>query len=316
MDGFTRLRRRPTLTLPRRGFAFKELLVVFVVIGMLVAFLVPMLRAAKQRSYGLQCAEHLRQIGQAVHAYMGENRGAYPRTRGSDGAEGESRRPTWGTAPTAIDPFDADGPAPDDVTAGPFLMVRAGYLKPSAFICPLTEDVEDNLGISAQVAGSSAAATRPAMVRSNFTDVRRNVSFSFANLYPDARARGENSDRYRSGTGWKISSADLVYAADKNPGVRDREGGNTDQVTGVTIDSPTEVVRFANSNNHAKGGQNVLYADGHVAWSESPLCGFNGDNIYTRAAGPVDGETGASDLSQPFGSPYDLMDSVLLPTDD
>jgi len=48
----------------------------------------------------------------------------------------------------------------------------------------------------------------------------------------------------------------------------------------------------ANSNNHGRAGQNVLYADGHVEFQNSPFCGmlrastFGGtntmrDNIYT-----------------------------------
>ena len=46
-------------------------------------------------------------------------------------------------------------------------------------------------------------------------------------------------------------------------------------------------MRLANSNNHDKDGQNILYGDGHVAWESNPFVGVNRDNIYTTADGKV-----------------------------
>jgi prepilin-type processing-associated H-X9-DG protein len=63
-------------------------------------------------------------------------------------------------------------------------------------------------------------------------------------------------------------------------------------------------MRKANSNNHDKDGQNILYGDGHVAWESNPFIGVNRDNIYTTA----DGKIAASSV--------DANDSILLPTDD
>ena len=57
----------------------------------------------------------------------------------------------------------------------------------------------------------------------------------------------------------------------------------------------------ANSDNHEDRGQNVLYADGHVDWTQTALCGLNGDNIYANKNNAV------------WGSPVDAGDSVLLP---
>jgi len=70
----------------------------------------------------------------------------------------------------------------------------------------------------------------------------------------------------------------------------------------------------ANSNNHRNKGQNVLYADGHVEFSETPYCGAPRDNglrdhIYTAGAG----DNGVCDES---AMPVDDKDSVMLPTDD
>jgi prepilin-type processing-associated H-X9-DG protein len=63
-------------------------------------------------------------------------------------------------------------------------------------------------------------------------------------------------------------------------------------------------MKKANSENHERDGQNVLYGDGHVDWTHNPFCGVAADNIYTTRDGQVD------------ASPVDRADSVLLPTDD
>lgn len=274
---------------------------VLIVIGMLVAFLVPMLRAAKQRSYGLQCADHLRQIGQAMLIYMDDNRGEYPRTRASDAEVG---KPTWGTGAAAADPFGPEGAKDDDVTAGPFLLIRAKLVEPTVFVCPSTDEVADNF----------AAHARGALGRSNFTSVKRNLSYSFHNVYPDRRAAAANWEVYRSAPDARVALAQTAYAADKNPGLRGPvDDPERDDVRKPAMEAPSDVMRLGNSANHNKTGQNVLYFDGHVAWTDNPLCGWGDDNIFIRAA-TIAG--GASDLADPFGSPVDIADSVLLPTDD
>jgi prepilin-type processing-associated H-X9-DG protein len=58
-----------------------------------------------------------------------------------------------------------------------------------------------------------------------------------------------------------------------------------------------------NSRNHEGRGQNVLYADNHVEWTDTPKCGLNQDDIYSNKAGVVQ------------ASPVDPTDSVLLPVD-
>jgi prepilin-type processing-associated H-X9-DG protein len=66
-------------------------------------------------------------------------------------------------------------------------------------------------------------------------------------------------------------------------------------------------MKKANSSNHEKDGQNVLYGDGHVAWQKTPFCGIQNDNIYTAKNGLA---------PKVEASPADANDSVLLPTDD
>jgi len=69
----------------------------------------------------------------------------------------------------------------------------------------------------------------------------------------------------------------------------------------------------ANSPNHDKDGQNILFGDGHVDWSSTAFAGRGQDNIYTRKKSATD-QTGACDPQHPFASPVDAGDNVLLPT--
>ena len=145
--------------------------------------------------------------------------------------------------------------------------------------------------------------------RSNFTDYRKNLSYSYQNPYPSQSAIK---------SGFKLNNsvgAEFAVAADLNPGT----GGKTDNVLKPTPISSATEMRLANSNNHDKDGQNILYGDGHVAWESNPFVGVARDNIYVRAKGPYnpsDRDVNGGDTANPFGSPYDANDSILLPTDD
>lgn len=77
-DGLT-TKLHPLHPLRRRGFTLVELLVVIAIIALLIAILMPVLSAVRQRAQTLQCATHLRSIGQAMLLYAGDNRGMIPR---------------------------------------------------------------------------------------------------------------------------------------------------------------------------------------------------------------------------------------------
>jgi len=60
---------------------------------------------------------------------------------------------------------------------------------------------------------------------------------------------------------------------------------------GPAYNAPLLEQAKANSHNHGRAGQSVLYADMHVEFRQSPYCGFGyystgsaGDNIYTVLA--------------------------------
>ena len=62
----------------QRAFTLLELLVVIAIIAILVALLLPALAGAKERARRIQCANHLHQIGIALHLYGEEHRDLLP----------------------------------------------------------------------------------------------------------------------------------------------------------------------------------------------------------------------------------------------
>ena len=259
----------------RRGFTLTELLIVVLIIAMLIAILLPTTCTIHRGNVRVHCMSNLRQIGYAMTLYATNNRGAFPRTRASvEPGAGAERVPVWGTGAAAVNPFtSADAPSDNDVTAPLVLLLRTTpQLRPRVFVCPASSQEPD------PNAGNGA---NPPLNRSNFTDVKRHLSYSYQNVYPSNAAMAQ-------GFSFRGYGSDYALAADKNPG---RDGGN--------------------SINHDLKGQNVLFHDGHVAWHRTPQAGpvslvtTAPDDIYHTA----DGKIVASPIST-------LHDNILLPADD
>jgi prepilin-type N-terminal cleavage/methylation domain-containing protein/prepilin-type processing-associated H-X9-DG protein len=261
----------------RRAFSMIELLVVIGIITLLIGIIVPTMGKVREKSYINRCAANLQQIGEALAIYAHDNKGAFPRTTYVPGAPLHA-----GTGPTAVDPFALDGPSANDTTAAIYLLMRTQKLPPEIFRCPY---------VNTELAQADPLAEH---ARSNFVDYHRNLGYSFANPYPDSAA-------VASGYMWGSKlPAEFVIAADLNPGI----DGERDDVNLPTLDSNPRDMAMANSNNHGKDGQNVLFADGHVAFEDTAFCGIDNDNIYTNQHLQVN------------ASPADKTDTVLLPTDD
>jgi type II secretory pathway pseudopilin PulG len=253
----------------RRAFSFIDLIVVVVLIALLVALWLPTVGKARERASRQRCMQHLYMISQAINNYRGTYQ-EFPRTTYVAGALID----VSGAGAAAPDPFLKGGPPPNNVPAAFFLLVRTDAIDPGYLICP-----------AGNFAPEPSDATDPG-ARSNFTDVRRNMGYSFA--VPYVKNFGQNG---RGG---------VALAADVNPGVA---GPNGDDVL-VAPNAPPDQVRRANSNSHKKRGQNVLFDDGRVVWTTHPFVGVDGDNIYTTTRGKV------------IDAPDGPSDSIVLPTDD
>jgi prepilin-type processing-associated H-X9-DG protein len=250
-----------------------EVIVVAAIIALLVGIFIPTAQAVRSQSYITQCAANLQRIGVAMSAYVTENR-SLPLTRYAPGLSLVA-----GTGINSIDPFAPDGPLSNDVTAPAHLLRRTQKLPADVFVCPFSDTER------------SVADEADALTHSNFTDYHRNLGYSFAVPYPE-------SGRPLRPT--RALSRSYALAADINPGL----AGEGDNVMLPTVESSNRQLRMANSANHGKSGQNVLFGDGHVEWTETAFSGPLEDNIFTNRRGET------------WSGPTDDLDVLLLPTDD
>ena len=281
-----------------RGFSFIELLVVIGIIVILLSILIPYVARAREADHRARCAENLRTLVAGLRRYAAVNHGSFPRVVYDPAHTPDGYAAYSGAA--APDPFARDSAVhPNDVTASLWLLVRAGLAKPADFICPSTYDAAD------------PSEPRDWKARSNFTRPR-NLSYSYASPFSSA-------------AGYKLNDylpADFAVMADKNPGVSPATGSNA---AGPAWDAAPFDLARANSNNHDRAGQNVLYTDGHVAFQLTPYCGVGHegerDNIYTALQRtPVPrGQTppvqGNGVVGRDVGPAWE-RDSYLVPTDE
>jgi prepilin-type N-terminal cleavage/methylation domain-containing protein/prepilin-type processing-associated H-X9-DG protein len=311
-----------------RGFTLVELLVVVGIIAVLIAILLPALIKAREAANRVACASNLRSIGQAFMLYANDNRGEFPRTYwlhefywshspdSFGGLRGFSNptaadpfaKPTVWNWDTVLPPWNIDRrPGDNDVTASLFLLVRNYRMSSKLFVCPSRSEYYPDRFPTLGVVGASSDPTK----RSNFSSPY-NLSYSVNLMF-----RPDLATRIGWQWKWPTMKSTVAILADLNPGERYADScvvtasGLYGGIGPQTPSDPASLQRKANSRNHGKAGQNVLYADGHVLWATTAFVGHNSDNIYSLAFN----NPWTSGTAIPYNSgliKYPL-DSILLP---
>jgi type II secretory pathway pseudopilin PulG len=288
----------------RGGFTLVELLVLIVIVLLLLSIFIPFVRKTRESEHRILCQSNLRALGTALSKYAKENSGAFPSVVHDTAYEPGAYYAY--TGPYAVNPFAGDGRiSANDVTASLWLLVREGYAPAKLFICPSSSDWADPM------TDREGKATG-ALVRSKF---KRASYLSYSYASPFSAAAGYKFNEYLP--------SDFALMADKNPG---KAWGS--DVTGVSCDAPMLEQAKANSLNHRRAGQSVLYADMHVEFRTNPYCGVGyystgsaGDNIYTVLSDKPLPDQPTPDVTVPglVGSQYGPAwkgDSYLVPTAD
>jgi type II secretory pathway pseudopilin PulG len=280
----------------RRAFTLIEVLVLLGIFIVLLSIFVPFAMSKREESRRARCTDNLRQLGDALSAYVGQH-GVFPRV------VHDPDRPDGYAAFSGCDdhdPFAAGSTvSPNDVTASLWLLVRSQLVSdPRLFVCPSSDDYRDTL---------VDAWGKPTDVshRSNFRTAR-NLSYSYASPFTSAAGYRFNND----------APGGVALLADRNPG--------------VLVDAhadPRELAR-GNSLNHGQSGQHILYVGFYVVFEKTPYCGVGydqrkglwGDNIYSaRSFRPTTQPTSmALNVTGVLGrdvSPAGNGDSYLVPTE-
>ena len=129
--------------------------------------------------------------------------------------------------------------------------------------------------------------------------IAKHLSYSYANPYylppppPERPTLPAN-----------ILGSEHPLLSDMNPG--------TAILLQLTSQGSPKEMRAGNSLNHRGDGQNIVYADGHVEFAETPFAGVQRNNIFTVNSAELKHRNGPAVIR---GTPSDANDAVMLPAE-
>ena len=263
---------------------------------LLVAILLPSLGRARELSNRSYCAANLRGLAQSMNVYAADQADMFPIVK--PGAPGSYSFASAGNSGqtnqnTALEQYYAGSAGRGSVTAGWWILVLKNQVSPKQFLCK-----SDPVGSAAPAPLTNASGQYQ-------LDFASPNQFSYSSAYPWVGTS--------VGGWWKnITDASLPIMSDIAP----------KQGTGSPAADPSNPFagRAANSVNHTRDGQNVVFSDCHAEFCRRPDVGQNMDNIWTQngSSGPSErGRTiSGGSVGPGYGTPSSPYDVIMVPIRD
>jgi prepilin-type N-terminal cleavage/methylation domain-containing protein len=264
-----------------KGFTLIELLVVVAIIALLIGILLPSLSRAREVANRTICSSNLAGIYKAMYTYSTTNKDKFPKHH------------TVGTTASVtgfIDSTARSSPATtatgriltDNATAALWILVRDGSTGTKSYICPSDKGSENDP--LTQIAGAQPTFT--SAKTNDFTDTAailentydfgnaNALSYSMINMYDPTSGGQWDAD---------VNPAWILLGDDNSAfesGPIDMQPAHVREKSATTPAWGVEDLEFGeNSQNHSDGeGQNYLFGDSHVSFTNDPFQGPSNDN--------------------------------------
>ena len=309
----------------KSGFTLIELLVVVAIIALLISILLPSLSRARELAKRAVCSANLRGVGQGMHIYSNDNEEWFPHSLYKEpdynpGTPNEVAVEYIGHLGDnyTLRTTDTGTPRWDEVSVSRslFLLVVGGQCTSKQFVCPSSGESEDTMR------NKDSSGEKAAQAGINRFDFRGYQNMSYGYQMPfGQKGKPRNGMDPRmplaADKGPYIEAGTTVVADGHTPD-KERTGSSAPIFEGDQEDMlriPNDRWRPYNSRNHNSEGQEVLYVDGHVEFSQKAVVGVNSDNIYTIQTGYEfeDSFQGEKPTEADKLGPWTNTDSVIIP---
>jgi prepilin-type N-terminal cleavage/methylation domain-containing protein len=270
----------------RKGFTLIELLVVVAIIALLIGILLPSLSRAREVANRTICSSNLAGIYKAMYTYSTTNKDKFPK---------------WQSAGTTVkctgflDLTTRNSPSSttsgrtvtDNVTAALWILVRDGSTGTKSYICP-SDKGSDSDPLTRFTKGTPAIFGDTAATLEDTFDFGGldNLSYSVLNMYDKIEGGQWDAD---------VNPAWILMSDDNNAyetGPVDSSAYHLRKKDGTW---DVEDLKYGeNSQNHSEGeGQNFLFGDSHVSFTNDPFQGPSNYNAMAQDSNTDDTEAPA-----------------------